>query len=144
MPTSSTPWPNRALRAEAIEIIRDKWGAMLDAGATTFWENWEGGTISHCHAWSASPVYHLSQQVLGVMPVDVGWKQVRITPLAGKLDFARGTVPSPLGAIRVEWEKAGEDQLAVRVDLPPGMSGEFVGPLGEVRMLEEGAHEFHT
>jgi hypothetical protein len=131
-------------RAEAVDLIREKWGEMMDNGATTFWELWEASTASRCHAWSASPVYHLSQQVLGVMPVDVGWKQVRIAPLPAGLEYARGTVPSPLGTIRVEWEKAGEDQLAVRVDLPPGMEAEFVGPLGETRSLEAGAHQFHT
>lgn len=78
------------------------------------------------------------------MPVDVGWRQVRIAPLPGNLDYARGLVPSPLGVIRVEWEKAGEDQLAVRVDLPVGMDAEFVDPLGAIRTLESGSHEFHT
>lgn len=131
-------------RAEVIDIIRDKWGEMIDQGATTFWENWEPGNGSRCHAWSASPLYHLSQQVLGVIPVEVGWKQVRIAPCPTNLDFARGVVPSPLGPIRVEWEKAGEDQLAVRVDLPENMTAEFVGPLGDTRTLEAGAHEFHT
>lgn len=131
-------------RAEVVDLIRTKWGEMIDKGATTFWELWDASTASKCHAWSASPVYHLSQQVLGVMPVDVGWKQVRIAPLPAGLEYARGTVPSPLGTIRVEWEKAGEDQLAVRVDLPPGMEAEFVSPLGEIRTLEAGAHEFHT
>ncbi len=131
------------LREEVIQLVSEKWGGMLEKGATTFWENWEG-PCSRCHAWSASPLYHLSQQVLGVMPVEMGWKHVRIAPLAMKLEFARGRVPSPLGAIRVEWEKAGEDQLAVRVDLPRGMSAEFVSPLGQIRILEAGAHEFHT
>lgn len=131
-------------RAEVVQIIRDKWGDMLDRGATTFWEVWEPTIESRCHAWSASPVYHLSQQVLGVQPVDVGWKQIRIAPLPGKLEFARGVVPSPLGPVRVEWEQAAEDQLAVRVDLPTGMDAEFISPLGEIRSLEAGGHEFHT
>ena len=132
-------------RAELVDLIAQKWGQMLEQNATTFWEVWNPTpNDSRCHAWSASPLYHLSQQVLGVMPVDVGWKQVRIAPLPGKLDFAKGIVPSPLGPIRVEWEKSADDQLAVRVDLPPGMNGEFVGPLAEIRNLPPGNYEFHT
>lgn len=130
-------------RTEAIDIIRGKWGEMLDAGATTFWENWDGAA-SRCHAWSASPLYHLSQQILGVMPVDIGWKQVRIAPLPAGVESARGQVPTPLGIVRVEWELAGEDQLAVRVDIPPQMEAEFVSPVGEIRHLGPGGHEFHT
>jgi hypothetical protein len=131
------------LRDEALAVIRDKWGAMLDRGATTFWEFWEP-TASLCHAWSASPLYHLSQQILGVLPTASGWKHVRVAPWLGKLEYARGVVPSPLGPIRVEWEKGGEDQLAVRIDVPDGMEVEFVTPQGETRALDPGAHEFHT
>jgi alpha-L-rhamnosidase len=131
-------------REEGIQIIREKWGEMIEKGATTFWEIWEPTFHSRCHAWSSSPVYHLSQQVLGVVPVEVGWKRVRISPWMGKLDFARGRVPSPLGVIKVEWERVGDDQLAARVKLPAGMEGEFVTPLGEIRVLAAGGQELHT
>jgi hypothetical protein len=60
------------------------------------------------------------------------------------LDFAKGTVPTPLGKIRVEWEKAGEDQLAVRVEVPNEMEAEFISPLGEGRALRAGLNEFNT
>lgn len=132
------------LRDEMIEVMRDKWGAMLDAGATTFWENWMEGIWSHCHAWASSPLYHLSQQVLGVIPTEPGWRRVRIAPLVAGLEFARGVVPSPLGPIHVEWEMVEDDQMVVNIDLPEGMQADFVGPLGETRNLPAGSHEFHT
>jgi hypothetical protein len=131
------------LRDEAVSLIRDKWGAMLDRGATTFWELWEP-TGSLCHAWSASPLYHLSQQVLGATPTAAGWRKVRVAPTLGKLEYARGVVPSPHGLLRIEWEKGGEDQLAVRLDIPDGMEVEFTTPAGETRLLDAGSHEFHT
>lgn len=131
------------LHKEAIALIREKWGAMIDAGATTFWEHWEP-TGSLCHAWSASPLYHLSQWLLGVVPTEPGWKKIRIQPFPGKLEFARGIVPTPLGPIRVEWEQSEEDQLAVRIDVPEGMTAEFINPLGESKTLVSGEHEFHT
>jgi hypothetical protein len=133
------------LRAEAVDIIREKWGAMIDEGATTFWETWGSSVhLSRCHAWSAGPLYLLTENVLGVMPVEPGWRRVRIAPMAANLEFAKGVVPSPLGRIIVEWEKVGDDQLAVRVELPQGMEADFVGPLGETRSLDSGMHEFNT
>lgn len=50
----------------APEILADidvRWGRMLDAGATTFWETELGfedfrGAGSLCHGWSAIPVYY--------------------------------------------------------------------------------------
>ena len=86
----------------------------------------------------------MAELIRGRAPIDIGWRRVRIAPLVAGLDFARGVVPSPHGLIRVEWEKVGDDQLAVRVDLPEGVEGEFVGPLSERRALETGGSEFHT
>lgn len=132
------------LRAEALDIIRQKWGGMIDEGATTFWESWDGSTGGRCAGASAGPVYHLCRVVLGITPLEAGWKRLRIAPFAEDLEHARGEVPTPQGLVRVEWEKAGEDQLAVRIDLPPGAEAEFVSPLGESRELEAGVHQFHT
>jgi hypothetical protein len=49
--------------SEILRDIDERWGKMLDAGATTFWETEEGykdfnGAGSLCHGWSAIPVYY--------------------------------------------------------------------------------------
>jgi hypothetical protein len=128
------------LRDEAIDILSQRWSEFLDAGAVSFWELW-ANKESRCHAWSSSPLYHISQQVLGVMPTAPGWTKVRIQPLPMKLEFAKGAVPTPKGPIKVEWERA-EDQLVVRVDLPQGIEVEFISPSGEKRNLDAGVSEF--
>ena len=130
--------------AEVIEIIRDKWGRMLEQGGTTFWEVFEPEHHSRCHAWSASPLYHITQIVLGVTPAAAGWTQVRIAPVPLKLEYARGAIPTPLGLMRVDWEQVSEDQLVMRIELPEGMRAEFVSPSSARRTLGPGIHEFHT
>ena len=52
--------------------IDAKYGYMLQAGATSFWETLSGekdfgGAGSLCHGWSAMPIYyyHLLEQVRG-------------------------------------------------------------------------------
>ncbi len=52
-------------RAYILSDIDRKYGKMLDAGATSFWETELGaadfdGAGSLCHAWSAMPVYYYS------------------------------------------------------------------------------------
>jgi hypothetical protein len=32
----------------------------------------------------------------------------------------------------------------VHIQIPDGITAQFVGPLGEKRTLEAGSHEFHT
>jgi alpha-L-rhamnosidase len=135
----------QGLAAEVIGLVRDKWGeAFIDDGATTFYEMWTVTIESRCHAWSASPVYHLMQTALGVTPTAPGWGSVRIAPVPETLEFARGVVPTPHGPLRVEWEKGGEDQLVVRIEVPEGLSAEFVSPDGQRQQLDAGTNEFHT
>jgi len=134
----------QGLLKETLQIIKEKWGTFLDMNASTFHEMWTVGIESRCHAWSSSPVYHLMQIVLGVQPLVPGWTKLRIKPFVSDLEFARGTVPTPRGPLHVEWEKAGDDQLVVRLDVPQGIEAEFVAPDGQVRPLSSGANEFHT
>jgi len=96
-------------QADILWWIRDRWGFMLDAGATTFWETFPGfekdvPTRSHCHAWSAAPTYFLSRYQLGVSPAEPGFKAVHIAPQPVDLTWARGDVPTPAGTIHVEWK----------------------------------------
>ena len=57
-------------RAEARQVMRDYWGAMVDLGADTFWELFNpddpdespyGSPVvnSYCHAWSCTPAWFL-------------------------------------------------------------------------------------
>ncbi len=131
------------LRKEVIKIITEKWGGWVDSGMVTCAETWKPIPLSQCHAWSASPLYLLMQEVLGVRAIEAGFRKLRIAPLPGKLDFARGTMPTPLGPVKVEWESA-DDQIAVRVELPEGIDAEFISPAGQKRLLKAGIHQFQA
>jgi len=59
---------------EAIKLMQEYWGKMVDLGADTFWEAFEpenpdyspyGDPIvsSFCHAWSCTPVYLTSKYI---------------------------------------------------------------------------------
>ncbi|MBR3870748.1 MAG: family 78 glycoside hydrolase catalytic domain [Clostridia bacterium] len=48
-----------------IDDLKETYGAMLDAGATSFWETEKGESDFHragslCHGWSAMPVYYFN------------------------------------------------------------------------------------
>lgn len=56
------------LKEEAVSLMKNYWGKMIDLGADTFWEAFDpdrpdyspyGSPIvnSYCHAWSCTPVY---------------------------------------------------------------------------------------
>ncbi len=113
---------------ELLKTVRGKWGYMLDAGATTFWETFEH-TRSHCHAWSAGPTYFLSRYVLGVHPMEPGYRTVLFSPQPGDLEFARGSVPTPSGNIHVQWQR-NERLFEMIIDKPAAIRGKIELPQG--------------
>jgi alpha-L-rhamnosidase len=90
--------------------IEEDWGYMLYQGATSFWETIKGAADfsdagSLCHGWSAIPVYFYQAYVLGVKPLEPGFRSFRLNPAASVLDRASGRVPTPYGDIVVGWRK---------------------------------------
>jgi len=134
---------------KAVELIRDYWGTMIQAGATSTWEEWlptwqiPVGSLppqyDSIDSWSGSslnqpggagPAQWLLSEVVGIKPASPGFKNVRIEPYTANLKRAKGTVSSPLGAISAAWEikdhemelsfDAPKDCESVTVVLPKG------------------------
>ena len=127
---------HRALRQDnkfevIAENIRTRWSEMLADGESTFRETWQLDPVtSKCHAWSATPTYDLSTDVLGVSPIEPGFKRLRIAPQIVNLGWARGKYPTPHGEVSVDWKhKAGRFELNVTV--PRGCTAEIVCPLAK-------------
>ena len=100
------------------------WRDMINIGLTTFAENPEP-TRSDCHAWSASPNYHLLSLVCGIMPDDYEFKKVKISPNLGSLTEIEGKVPHPKGDISVSFRKNLEGGINGTIVLPQGLDGVF-------------------
>ena len=118
------------------------WRDMLKLGLTTFAESPEPSR-SDCHAWSASPIYEFLSLVAGVKPTSAGFKTVRIAPHLGGLEFVRAAVPVGSGGnlIRVHFRRVATGGLSAEIDLPKGVSGEFVWR-GQTRRLVSGKQNF--
>lgn len=137
---------------KAMDIIDRFWGAMLDLGATTFWEDFNldwipdaapidepvpagkkdihgdfgaycypGFRHSLCHGWASGPTTWLSDHVLGIKIMDVERKKVSIEPHLGKLNWAKGTYPTPWGIIEVSHEKQPDGKIISKIKLPKGV-----------------------
>lgn len=110
--------------AEVLPGIRRLWGTMLDRGATTAWEMFEGAhraglpTRSWCHGWSAGPAWLLPAYVLGVRPTSPGWRTLRITPQLGDLAWAEAEIPMPQGIVRVRCERDRKGEIHITKELP--------------------------
>ena len=96
-----------------FEKICNDWGKMLYSGSTSFWETLKGqsdfdyaGSLQ-CHGWSAMPAYFYQAYLLGVSPLKNGFKEFSLNPVVNVVDRAGGKVPTPHGAIEVNWRREG-------------------------------------
>ncbi len=136
----------------ALDFIRTYWGAMLDLGATTFWEDFNlewtknaahidelvppgkqdvhgdygaycyvGLRHSLCHGWASGPTAWMSQNVLGVKPLEPGFRRVRIAPQLGNLQWVEGDYPTPLGTIHVRHDRQPDGAVKSTITAPPGV-----------------------
>lgn len=135
----------------ALDIIREYWGAMIDLGATTFWEDFDikwgknayridelpqkGKNDVHgdfgkfcykqlrhslCHGWASGPTSFLSRHILGIKPIEPGYKKIKIEPHLGELAYAEGKIPTPYGEIMVRHEKNDKD-IKTDISIPDGV-----------------------
>jgi hypothetical protein len=110
----------------ALELVRRVWGHMLRNGpGTTAWETIGpngGGPVdpwrpSWSHGWSSGAAPALTRYVLGVAPLTPGFATVVVEPHLGDLAWARGTVPTPRGPVKVEWRRHGR-RVSLTVTTP--------------------------
>ena len=133
----------------ALDVARDYWHAMIDRGATTFWEDFDldwlenAGRIdeatpenleslhadrgaycyiglrhSLCHGWASGPAAWISAHILGVTPLEPGFKKACVKPFLGDLDWFEGSVPTPYGPINVRCEKLSDGSVKTEVSGP--------------------------
>lgn len=123
------------------------WMYMIDRGATTVWEDWEGidgEGVAHeslNHYSKGAVIRFLHTHTLGLRqdPASTAWESFTIAPLpGGGVRWAKGHLDSPQGRIRVEWRIEG-DALVLEADIPAGSRATVVFPDGTTRVVESGA-----
>lgn len=128
--------------SEALALIREHYGRMLDMGATTWWENFISDRRydnSLSHAWGSAPTWFLSTYVLGAQTTSAqGW---RVAPQPGEIQQASGSIPLPGGELlQVDWQQHGCGQLTLEVQAPAASAGEVRLPLrgDEMQVMLDG------
>ena len=102
------------------------WGYMIDNGATTIWELWNGNTAdpamnSGNHVMLLGDLLSWYYESLGGIQTDkseVGFKKIILKPFFPKaLNFVKTSHNSPYGMIKSEWKRIGE-KLNWKVTIP--------------------------
>lgn len=105
----------------AERLMKEGWGWMLAKGLRTCPEYFNVND-SLCHAWSASPTYYLSKQVLGVnYPKEPFMDEVEINVKADGIDYAEGAFPHPKGLVEVKWHMDNGKRIYDYIKAPDGV-----------------------
>jgi alpha-L-rhamnosidase len=124
------------------------WLIMLERGATTVWEAWNGIDADGApheslnHYSKGAVVTFLHEYVAGIRPTSPGYETVEIRPhLDPRLTWAEGTLQTRHGLIRSRWE-ADRDVISVDVRTPDAVTGFITMPDGSRHELSGGAQSF--
>jgi alpha-L-rhamnosidase len=99
------------------------WGYMVEQGATTLWEQWNGHW-SQIHSCFTSADNWLYEGLAGIRPdpAKPGFKNVIIQPaIVGDITWAKAHHDGPYGRITSHWKREG-NQLTMEVTIPPNSS----------------------
>jgi hypothetical protein len=127
----------RADRDEAaLQLMTAKsersWWHMIELGSTMTLEAWDEKykpNLTWSHAWGAAPINIVARYILGVRPLISGYAETLIAPQPGMLEWAKGSVPTPLGAVEVSFHNT--DQFSMEVTIPDGMAAKIKWPKQE-------------
>lgn len=112
------------------------WRRMVEEGSTMTWEAWGPEfkpNLTWNHPWGAAPANILSRFVLGVRPLDPGFRRILVSPQLGPLNWVRGKVPTPHGPVLVKLEKG--KTLRMELETPSGTEVSIDLPENQPRKL---------
>jgi hypothetical protein len=115
--------PDAALERMTSKDIRS-WYNMLRVGSTITLEAWDNKFKKNQdwnHAWGAVPGNIIPRYLLGVRPLEPGFKKVLIQPQPGSLKHASSTIPTIRGPIQVSF-KNEPNAFELKVDIPANMT----------------------
>jgi alpha-L-rhamnosidase len=122
------------------------WLTMIDRGATTMWEDWEGvdsrgvphASLNHYSKGAVATFLH--RYAAGLRPAAAGYRAFEVRPRpGGGITWAKASHVSPFGPIDVAWTiRDGSMELDLLV--PPGTTATVVLPGHGPRGVGPGLH----
>ena len=124
------------------------WLTMVDRGATTVWEEWEGvdghgvphASLNHYSKGAVAAFLH--RYVAGLRPVSPGYRTFDVRPRpGGGITSATARHISPFGPIEVSWRLAG-GSMELDLLIPPGTTATVTLPGEPPRDAAPGRHRW--
>jgi alpha-L-rhamnosidase len=106
------------------------WAHMLEVGTTITLEAWDDKYKPNedwNHAWGAAPANVIPRLLMGIEPLEPGFRTVRIRPQPGGLERAAMEMPTVRGPVHVDFAEA-DGKFVLHLALPANAHGEVWMP----------------
>ena len=112
------------------------WYNMLRIGSTITTEAWDDifkPNQDWNHAWGAAAANIITRRLMGVEPLEPGFRRILIKPQPGSLKQASIRIPTIRGTITVSYRES-----ALHVEIPANSEAEIILPWNGERMIVKG------
>lgn len=118
-------------------------GYMIEQGATTLWEDWEGSlSQNHPSFGDVSTFFYQGLAGIRINPDYPGYKKFLLKPYAPKgLDWIEAWHECPYGRIESSWHR-GTGKIEYRCTVPTNTEAELILFDGSRKMLQSGNYVF--
>ena len=143
-----------------MQDTEPSWLAMVDRGATTMWELWNGidaegnahQSLNHYSKGAVVSFLHRYTAGLRQAPGSAGWERIIIEPRPGAgLTAASTSHQGPRGLVQVAWTSSDgtalegiqdDGVLTLTATIPPGTTAELLLPGEPAAVVGPGQHTF--
>jgi alpha-L-rhamnosidase len=128
------------------------WMTMIDRGATTIWEMWDGVdengkahfSLNHFSLGSVISFMHTHIAGIRLGKDSPAYRRFRVAPVpGGDLTWVRARLDSPYGPIESEWRIDGDRRFELQVTIPAGTAADIELPDGQVEVAAPGQWRFN-
>lgn len=134
----------------ATNTTYPSWGYMVENGATTIWELWNGNTAdpamnSGNHVMLLGDlVIWLYDYLAGIAPQEPGFKVVKMKPFPVKgLDYVKASYDSVYGTIQSSWKKENA-QFVWDITIPSNTTARVFVPCGAEGLTQTQQHRIQN
>lgn len=110
---------------EAFICIKRLYGDFVKAGAPTWGETFDAKAFNTAHGWGACVNSLIVERILGIRPLEPGWRKVSIDPHLNCLDTFKYKLITPVGEIMLTAEN-GKLSVIIPKGIPFVYGGEII------------------
>jgi hypothetical protein len=108
------------------------WYNMLRVGSTISLEAWDNKYKPNQdwnHIWGAVPANAIPRKLMGIEPLEAGFRRIRIKPQPSSLAHAEITVPTIRGSVKVSFVNTPDSKFEMEIEIPANTVAEVWLPL---------------